>query len=93
MYLVVMDPAEGVNVTVVQAHLGAHAQNWYRFAPGSWVVVSNTVSAQAWLNILTPHVPPGGGQVFICRLDPTDHQGVMRGAFWQWFNAQRAQGA
>jgi hypothetical protein len=81
-HLLVLEPSGLVNAVVVQNALNAHTLDWYRFAPASWVVVSDD-TAEGLYGIFHPFMPPNGN-VLVCRLDVSDRQGWMQQKFWEW---------
>jgi hypothetical protein len=80
-YVVILSPRPGVSLVQVQETLGL-ADNWYRFADHSWVIITDEPAA-TWQKRLKRFVDPGG-KLFICRLDVTDKQGWLPKPFWTW---------
>jgi hypothetical protein len=89
LHVVVISPANLVDVRAVQAMLNEHARTYFRFAPGSWVVVSDD-TAREWNRRVHPHMPRGG-RIFVCLLDPSDRQGWMPMKFWDWLKRNQDQ--
>ena len=87
LYLLIMHPKELVNVEGVQAVLNQHAQNWYRFMPGTWVVVCGNIGAQGLYDALHPYMP-ADGNMLVNRLTTHDRQGWMPQKFWDWLHQQ-----
>jgi len=63
------------------------ALDWFRLNPSYWVVYS-TSDADKWQERLKHLVKPGGN-LFICRLDISDHQGWITKKFWEWLKEKR----
>ena len=86
-HLIVLEPGPVVDVVGVQEQLSVHAVNWYRFAPASWIVVSEH-NAQWWSDFIAQFMPANGNR-FVCQLAIHDRQGWMNQKFWTWLNQQQ----
>ena len=82
LHVVVIEPSAAVNIVAVQEALNQIVDNWYRIAPGAWVVVSLGTSQDLYAR-LRQQMPPNGN-IFVSAMDPTDRQGWMPQKFWDW---------
>jgi hypothetical protein len=57
-------------------------RDWYRLTSRYWIVYT-TSDVNKWYSRLKKFVSRSG-TLFICRLDVSERQGWMSGAFWEW---------
>jgi hypothetical protein len=82
-YIVTLKPKLGVDPNEVKAVIN-DADDWYRFGPFTWVIVSDD-SAREWSARLRQFVQPDGN-LLILGLDPSERAGWMPRKFWRWMN-------
>lgn len=88
-FIVMVNVNPGLTIADVQSALGNDHQ-WYRIANNVWVVyVSHD---KEWLYSRLQHLAYPSGSLFISRLKPGEHYGLMPQEFWDWFNKRTAHG-
>ncbi len=85
-YHIYVEPKPDVSTEEVQDKMDL-AIDWFRYDRKIWVVYTSS-QAIKWHARLKPLVVPGG-HLFICKLDPSDHQGWMNRQFWAWLKEER----
>lgn len=88
-YVVILSVNPGLTIADVQAALGNDIA-WYRVANNVWVL--HIRNGKDWIFSRLHHLANPSGSLFIARLQPNDHHGLMPQPFWDWFNHRRALG-
>ncbi len=81
LYVVYVRPKPGVTREQVEKKLDL-GQDWIRYQDQSWII-KTTSDAKKWHARLKDLVE-GGGQMFICSLNPDDYWGHMPKSVWEW---------
>ena len=82
LYHIYIKPKAGLTREKVEETLNL-AVHWFRYRDQCYVV-QTTSDEDKWQVRLLPLVEPDGA-LFICKLDPSHYNGVIRKDFWEWF--------
>ncbi|HEU0218026.1 MAG TPA: hypothetical protein VFQ90_15310 [Stellaceae bacterium] len=82
-YLLYLDRDPGVSLDDIKGTID-RALHWYRVNPRLWVLYT-TSDAEKWYGRLKNFVKTEGN-VFVCKLDISDRQGMMSREFWRWIH-------
>ena len=66
------------------------AIDWYRYAPGTYVVYTSS-NLLKWRERLLPLVEPDGDLLVVPMGDMSDSQGWMTTDFWEWLKKERGK--
>lgn len=81
-YIFIAVPGLGSDSPEIEKKLDL-AKDWFRFSDKCWVVYT-TSDAAKWYKRLSKVVKSRDGRLLIFKLDPSDRQGWITEAFWEW---------
>jgi hypothetical protein len=87
-YHIYISPRQGVTREQIESVLN-NAVDWYRYDPKSWIVYT-TSDARKWYSRLQSFVEPGG-HILICKLNVSDHWGLMPKGLWEWIKGPKGK--
>ena len=80
-YNVDASPKTGIKSEEIQEKLNL-AVDWIFYDINHWIIYSMS-DVEKWMTRLKPLIEPDG-QLFICEINLTNHNGWMDQSFWDW---------